>query len=82
MEKVAIYGAGALAKQIVAYNKRYNMFDIVALIDDNTDTFEFDPRIPVFDYKQFENVYPAENQAIVIYEGGGKSLMLNRLRKV
>ena len=35
MDRIAIYGAGALAKQIINYNLRYNMFEVVALIDDN-----------------------------------------------
>lgn len=68
MEKVAIFGAGALAKQIVAYNQRYELFDIIALIDDNVNSFDFDPRIPVYDYNGFVNIYPAGYQCGM---GGG-----------
>lgn len=35
MDRIVIYGAGALAKQIINYNLRYKMFEVVALIDDN-----------------------------------------------
>lgn len=79
MEKVAIYGAGALAKQIVAYNKRYNMFDIVAMIDDNVQSFDYAPEIPVLTFDKFKNMYPAKNQGDMTCMGGGKILSVNRL---
>ncbi len=68
MEKVVIYGAGALAIQIVAYNRRYKMFDIVGLVDDNAKAFDYAPEIPLYSFEDFMRTYPAGNQCVV---GGG-----------
>lgn len=64
-QSVAIYGAGALAKQIINYNQRYDMFDLVALIDDNACDGQTFMGYNVFSFDKFLGVYGD------VYGGGG-----------
>ena len=69
MERIAIYGAGALAHQMVKYNERYKMFDIVALIDDNLECGQ-KWNIPVIGYNSFCQNFPEETTPQVIVSIG------------
>ena len=35
MQKLFVYGTGALARQLCLYNERYPLYDIIAYVDDN-----------------------------------------------
>ena len=37
MEKIVLYGNGALTKDLLQYNSRYSLYEIVAIIDDSKD---------------------------------------------
>lgn len=56
IQRVAIYGAGALAKQIINYNQRYNMFEVVVLIDDNASEGHVFMGYDVLPFERFRNV--------------------------
>lgn len=70
-QRIAIYGAGALAKQIINYNQRYNMFEVVALIDDYAIKGQSFMGYDVLPFDSFKNAV-----------GGGKYYSFNRLCKV
>lgn len=70
MEQIVIYGAGALASQIVKYNWRYLMYEIVALIDDNPGVGKEKWGIPVWGYQQFKEQYKVENAPSLIVSVG------------
>ena len=55
-QSIAIYGAGALAKQIINYNQRYNMFEVVALIDDKAGEGQVFMGYDVLPFERFRNV--------------------------
>ena len=73
MRKLAIYGAGALARQLVYYNIRYQLWDIVALIDDSANCESSFMGIDVFSFEDFNNRYGS---------GGGKYCYINWLYKL
>lgn len=70
MEQVVIYGAGALAGQIVKYNWRYSLYDIVALIDDNPYVGSEKWGIPVWNYQQFKEHFKLEDAPLIIVSVG------------
>lgn len=55
-QSIAIYGAGALAKQIINYNQRYNLFEVVALIDDNASDDQSFMGYRVLPFERFKNI--------------------------
>lgn len=70
MNKIAIYGLGALAREIILYNIRYHLFDLVAFIDDNeakTGSYE---GIPVLSFKDFINGCTGQEQPKILVSVG------------
>lgn len=72
MKQLAIYGAGALAKRIIAYNSRYHLYDIVVLIDDDDSlvSFEYAPYLKVLSYDSFKASYPPKSGVKVVVSVG------------
>ncbi len=69
MERIAIYGAGALARQMIKYNERYHLYEIVALIDDNMEN-KTQWGIPVLRYDLFRQDFSGESMPQVIVSIG------------
>ena len=59
IRKLAIFGAGALAKQLINYNIRYQLWDIVALIDDSVNCESSFMGIDIISFEDFYNRYEA-----------------------
>lgn len=70
MEQIVIYGAGALARKIIKYNWRYSLFDIIALIDDNSKIEAEKWGVPVWGYQQFKQLYKKGDAPSIIVSIG------------
>ena len=70
MNKIAIYGVGALASKLLLYNIRYQLFEVAAFIDDNETKAGFYNEIPVLSYKDFINRFAGQEQPKVLVSVG------------
>lgn len=60
MEKIALYGNGALTTKLLYYNKRYCLYDIIAIIDDS-ETASSHNEVPVMSFIDFKKAYPVHH---------------------
>lgn len=56
-----LYGNGPLAKEILFYNRTYNLFKIIAIIDDAVEVEENIEGIPVMNFTKFQERYSLQN---------------------
>ena len=70
MNKTAIYGLGALARELELYNIRYHLFDLVAFIDDNESKTGSYEGIPVLSFDDFINEFTVKEPPRIIVSVG------------
>lgn len=69
MEKIALYGNGALTKRIVFYNNHYKIFKIIAIIDDDSSDIQ-SPEIPIMNFAEFKEKYKPESELKILITVG------------
>ncbi len=67
--KILLYGIGSLGEKIYEYNKRDQLFDIVAFIDDKEDIDVTYCGLPVFNYAQCKERFNPEEYKIFVSIG-------------
>lgn len=78
--QIALYGTGAICQMLRLYNARYDLFDIVALIDDNSDSEEHESELPKMTFKSFCEIYPPVTGIRVLVTIGYTNCNIHRER--
>lgn len=58
MDRLVIYGTGALARSLVLYNNRYKLYDIMGFIDDAINRESTFMGLPVWSYNDYVKITP------------------------
>ena len=77
-QKVIFYGAGAICQMLLSYNKRYDLFDIIAIIDDCSKNEDLIHGIPKMDFETFCKIYSNENKISIIVTIGYTNCNIHR----
>lgn len=78
MEKIAIYGTGALARELLLYNNRYHLFELDVFIDDNQTSTGFYNNKPVLSFSDFIKKYSGIIRPKVLVSVGYTGCNVNR----
>lgn len=86
IQKLIVYGTGALARLIYYYNERYHLYEVIAFVDDNPNRENLFMGKPVYSYEEVCKTLKTKDEASFLVAIGYvkcndfRALVCNRLR--